>query len=556
MLFINHGTSSQAAKDYFRDQLTRSDYFMKDGQEVVGQWHGLGAQLLGLSGPVDHDSYFRLCDNQHPKDGTQLSARMKANRRVAYDFTFDAPKSVSLAYELGGDTRILDAFRSSVRETMAEIERDMRVRVRKNGQNHDRVSSNMVWAEFLHRTTRPLADGVPDCQLHIHAVASNLSYDIEESCWKAGEFVAIKRDANLHQSAFHARLGKRLSDLGYQVERDRKSFRLVGIDKSLTDVFSRRTKLIEAEAERRQITDPKRKAEIGRLTRKAKGQEAGIEELRTLWRSRVSPDGLLSVKDARNRAGNGTEITAKAAMDHAIEHSFEHKSVVPEKHLLSEALMHGVGSVVPEDVRGELAQADVILKDAGGLRYATTKQVHREEVAMVSFVRSGQGTCKKMGSPQDVLDPSLSREQRKAAEHILSSRSRVIGLRGAAGTGKTRLMQATVSAIEKSGRKVYTFAPSAEASRGVLRTEGFANADTVERLLTDEKLQKQVAGQVLWVDEAGLLSVKDANRLFAVAKAQGCRVILAGDTRQFASIARGDALRLIEKESGLRFCGA
>ena len=45
---------------------------------------------------------------------------------------------------------------------MAEVEQSMAVRVRKGGQFHDRVTGNMVWAEFLHCTTRPLADGLPD----------------------------------------------------------------------------------------------------------------------------------------------------------------------------------------------------------------------------------------------------------------------------------------------------------------------------------------------------------------------------------------------------------
>jgi ATP-dependent exoDNAse (exonuclease V) alpha subunit len=147
----------------------------------------------------------------------------------------------------------------------------------------------------------------------------------------------------------------------------------------------------------------------------------------------------------------------------------------------------------------------------------------------------------------------MAPEQRAAAEKILASRDQVIGLRGGAGTGKTRMMQATVAAIRKGGHEVFTFAPSAEASRGVLRSEGFENADTVERLLTDENLRKQVKGQVLWIDEAGLLSVKDTNRLFALAKEQNCRVILAGDKKQHTAVVRGDALRIIEEEAGLPF---
>ena len=46
-------------------------------------------------------------------------------------------------------------------------------------------------------------------------------------------------------------------------------------------------------------------------------------------------------------------------------------------------------------------------------------------------------------------------------------------------------------------------APSAEASRGVLRNEGFANADTVARFLLDERLQESVRGGVLWIDVPG-----------------------------------------------------
>ena len=41
----------------------------------------------------------------------------------------------------------------------------------------------------------------------------------------------------------------------------------------------------------------------------------------------------------------------------------------------------------------------------------------------------------------------------------------------------------------------------------MLRQEGFASADTVARLLLDEALQERARGQVIWIDEAGLLAV-------------------------------------------------
>jgi len=61
-------------------------------------------------------------------------------------------------------------------------------------------------------------------------------------------------------------------------------------------------------------------------------------------------------------------------------------------------------------------------------------------------------------------------------------------------------------------------------------------ADTVEKLLTD---QATSAGsrQVLWIDEAGLLSTHDMKRVFDLARRENCRVVLAGDIRQHGAVA-------------------
>jgi len=50
----------------------------------------------------------------------------------------------------------------------------------------------MVWAEFVHRTTRPV-DGVPDPQLHCHAVTFNATFDPVEVRWKAAQFGDLVR---------------------------------------------------------------------------------------------------------------------------------------------------------------------------------------------------------------------------------------------------------------------------------------------------------------------------------------------------------------------------
>lgn len=53
-----------------------------------------------------------------------------------------AKKSVGIALEVGGDRRIVEAFRECVRESMQELERDVQTRVRKGNENASRTSKD------------------------------------------------------------------------------------------------------------------------------------------------------------------------------------------------------------------------------------------------------------------------------------------------------------------------------------------------------------------------------------------------------------------------------
>jgi conjugative relaxase-like TrwC/TraI family protein len=559
VLFITPAASAVHAKDYYTAHMSRSDYYLKDSPEMAGHWHGLGAELLGLQGTVDKERYFALCDNLNPSDLSEsLTPRNKANRRVLYDFTFDAPKSVTLAYELGGDERVLDEFRAAVKDTMSEMEAAMQTRVRSNKRDETRLTSNMVWVEFIHRTTRPVreADGslTPDPQLHCHATVFNATFDPEEDKWKAAEFSNLVRDKGYYQAAFHSRLAERMERIGYGTEKDGNSFRLLGIDPDIAKRFARRTDIIESEAERLGITgNAKAKAQLGAKTREAKDPNSlTISELRNVWKSRLAEGEAQAIMEAR-RGENGTSPGARESMDYALLHCFDRQSAVPEKELLKTALIHGVGNASVADIKQELSRANILRAEKAGIRYATTKEVLNEETAMAEFVREGRGKRLRLGGIlPPMLDERLSQEQRDAAMLILGSRDTVTALKGGAGTGKTTLIKETVKGIEATGKKVFTFAPSADASKGTLRSEGFANADTVEQLLINPKMQETVKGQVLWVDEAGLLSVVDMKRLFDVAKQQDARVVLSGDTAQHTGVKRGDALRILETEAGMK----
>ncbi len=546
MLRITQQDSAKAARSYYAS----ADYY---SEEIVGLWGGEGARRLGLEGRVDKASFDQLCGNINPKLGGPLTARTRGDRTVGYDFTWSVPKSVSLLYAMTGDQGILDAFRSAVDETMRDIESEMKTRVRKAGKDSDRVTGNMIWAEFIHTTSRPV-DGVPDPQLHAHSFVFNATWDEEERRWKAGQFRGLKADAPYFQAGFRVRLAGKLQDLGFGVERKRDDFEIAGIPAAAIRRFSRRTQEIEKVAAERGIIDPKRKAELGAETREKKSHELALDELRQQW------DGRLTDKDREALAAAYRRETRYArpvqgegaAVDFGLEHCFTRKAVVAERELLTEAMKRGLGSVTVEGVRGELAGRSLIRGQADGRAVATTEAILDEERGIVEFAREGRGRFRPLGDPERPFTRDwLNAGQKAAVRHVLGSRDRVTVIRGAAGTGKTRLMQEAVEGIEAAGKKVVVLAPSVKASFDVLRGEGFAEADTVARFLKDQDMQEKARGQVVWVDEAGLLGSQDVTRLFDLAGQLDSRIVLSGDRRQHRSVARGEPLKLLEEKAGL-----
>lgn len=558
MLRITQQTSAAAARSYY----STADYFLGEGQELGGVWHGKGAERLGLAGAVTPQDWNALCENLDPNSGEPLTARRNAERRVGWDFTFSVPKSASVLYALTNDPRILDAFTASVDQTMADIESELHTRVRVKGQNTDRVTGNGVWGRFVHLTSRPV-DGVPDPQLHAHCFLFNSTFDAQEDRWKAAQIGEIKRDANYFNAVMHGRLAAKLVELGVPIERTAKTWRVAGLDEATDIKFSRRSREIDAAAERMGITDPDAKAELGMLTRSRKNKGLGLEALRDLWRERLTADegdtiarihaDMMQAPETGSALERSASAVACAAVAYAADHHFERESVVSERTLLATAMHQAIGNATPEQVLSAEYGGDLIVGTNQGRRMVTAKAVLEEERKMIAFARDGRGACAAL-APDDTnsANPRFNDGQRKALTHLCTSRDRVMVLRGIAGAGKTTLLSEAVAKIEARGKEVFAFAPSAQASRDVLRKEGFENAETVAFLLANPEAQAAIQDQVILIDEAGLLGTRTMAKVFALADERNARVILSGDRYQHKSVERGSALRLLEEEAGIR----
>ncbi|WP_275895716.1 AAA family ATPase [Acidibrevibacterium fodinaquatile] len=183
----------------------------------------------------------------------------------------------------------------------------------------------------------------------------------------------------------------------------------------------------------------------------------------------------------------------------------------------------------------------------------TTKTARAEEV----FIRESAKRLAETSVPalnaaaQRLLDAAeLSDEQRQAAARM-TTRSRLAIVIGRAGTGKSHTLQAVRRAFEQAGKRVIGLAPT-NAVVADLRRDGYRQAATLHRelgaLARDPKRWDR--NTVVMVDEAAMVDNTMLATLLAAAERCGARLILAGDDRQFASVARGGMFSELVAEHG------
>ena len=128
------------------------------------------------------------------------------------------------------------------------------------------------------------------------------------------------------------------------------------------------------------------------------------------------------------------------------------------------------------------------------------------------------------------------------------------GVVGKAGTGKTRMMRATVDALQSESGTAW-FSSSLRPPRPRAACSKRKDSRTPKRWrcsLKTRSCRSRPKGRCSGSMKPGLVSAKDMRRLMDVAKKNGNRVILSGDYTQHSSVEAGDAFRLLEKEAGVR----
>lgn len=587
-------------KNYLGAHLRKNDYWKEGEKQVSGVWYGQASELLGLKGPVEDEQFEALRVNRDPRTfdaatgtGDKLTPRDKADRRAYTDIQLSAPKDVSVLAIVGDDARVEDAFRESVKVALREMEQFAAVRQRDGANAHSdkrRLTGNMCSALFFHDSSRDL-----DPQLHAHSVTANVTWDVEKGQFMALDASEMMRASGYARKVLYQELAKRLQVLGYKTHsHDENGFFVTGVE-HLRERFSKRSATVAklsaqfengagrppSPAEAKQweeilsglgfkgnevgrafevgVGRPPTPGEVALLVKHSRADklaEISTSEVRSRQKAQLSDVEYQAlsalVENAKGERSPTPLIStpAREALEKAIEHVFERKSVAHAGEIMASALALAPAFVDPQELRKAFNEhADIVSRGAE----LTLRSIIREERDILRLARESRDVCHRLGE-QSVIEEKIGpdfTDQRLAGSQLAASTDGISLLIGDAGTGKTFLLKTVRDAhVATGGQNWVALAPTGKA-RDELQKEGFGSAATVQRYLVDEGFQLNARGKVLLVDEAGMLSTPQLGKLLRIAERNNNRVILVGDTKQHEAVERGNALRLLIDEGHL-----
>jgi conjugative relaxase-like TrwC/TraI family protein len=581
MLNISKPLSSGQAQTYHAKEFTSAEQnYWKQGDTILGEWHGKLAEKFGLAGAVDANEFARLTEGQHPHtteqfvrhrvvqeyEGADGKTIAPVEHRAGWDATFSAPKSVSLTALVGGDDRVREAHREAVNVALNELERYTQARI---GGNHvAETTGQFVAAKFEHDTARPV-DGYAAPQLHTHTVIFNMT-EREDGTTRSLQPQGLFDSQQFATAVYQSQLTYQLRNLGYEIEAGRSGApEIKGYSQEYLDASSPRSQQIREHLERAGYQGPEAAQIAAHSTRDKKeihtpakvlaahrqiAAEFGNQADKVVTQARQRVHG-----QAEERSPDMSELRAREAVTYARDRSFEREAVNDERDIFRDALRRGMGETTYPQVRAsfETLVASGEFQTVLGQKHETGRQFTTQETIqaerdVILQMQQGRNQAPQIMPIQDAIALTDTRQQlnsaqRGAVEQVLTSRDYIQGLQGVAGAGKTTTLEAIRRGAEQLGYEVEGFAPTSRAAHQ-LRDVGIS-ADTLQGFLA--RRDPQTTGDpnhrhLYMVDESSLASTKQMRNFLEKIGPQD-RVLLIGDTRQHQGIDAGKPFEQLQR---------
>ncbi len=568
------------------------------GEEPDGVWWNPSG-LFGLADGVRVDSgeFHRLYHGFAPDGGERLTRNAGSEKRSpGLDMTFSADKSVSALWAIADPelrSEIERAHNDAVRSALAETVLAHCAWTRLQERDGTRVvAADIMGAMFQHGASRE-----NDPQLHTHCTIFNAARTHRDGKYRALHqhpvYAWMKAAGAVYRNALAWNLRDRLGIRMEQYGKDGEFTRISGFSPSAGTVGEQPAALIAHWSKRRgQIVEAAREmgftiegnapraAAANKITRAGKSPDNDPEIRHTRWRSEAEgyverevliasllgtveeitqdqirdltevledlperltrEEAIFRLPDIVERVGNAT---AGLLNHEAVATSIERVVMSPEVVRLTRPLRSAEGRADMAHTRlystRHTLQMEQEVRDmAAGLAADTGHSLSAQviEARVTELLKAGY---------------PLSEEQIEAIRTVTSSVGRVAIIEGAAGSGKTTTLRPIADLYREHGSDII-------ATAVAWRTAVALGNDVGARPFCVDKLLRLAARggieitkvTTIIVDEAGMLSTRQAHHILQLSERHGAKIVFAGDTQQQQPVEAGPGLRLIRDAVG------
>lgn len=474
MLSFKFVTNASGAARYFE---TSDDYYGAEGHK--GEWIGEGATALGLETgtPIDRAVFERLLEGHLPTgERMRLSHRRGSRDRKGIDFTFSAPKSVSIQALVSGDRRIIAAHDAAVRRSLQLMQTFAAARKKEAGRSFRERTGNLAAATFRHELSR-----AHDPQLHTHTVVLNLTRR-SDGQWRALANEEMLRNVRMVGAFYRATLAKELQALGFLLREARKGgWELAHVPDALIRRMSQRSQEIErALTERGQSRDRASTAQkqlITLSTRRRKTasdrtwlheqwlqavKEAGVDLKALVSASNTRREDAFPVRDEEHPALlRARGAAARAAIEFAIAHLAERQGIFSRGELLEVAYgraairsdTHAVERALEAAVAdGHLVAELALYQTARSLNIGAADLARDPQAARFKAHDEAEKLTRASWISLTMAARRQTQAQAEAAVDAAISRGVLVAAEARFTTPEARRAEAQIIAMERAGR--------------------------------------------------------------------------------------------------------